>query len=274
MRSRAGLSTTVMASAVAGLLIGLAYATAGGFLMRRARRSGQLALRLFAAFWLGVGAYAVAEGAWALSYAAGARSFGVALAVLQVKILSVSAGFGGLVAYLAYLYTGRRRAVGMALAYYVAVYAMLQAHYAYRQPVAQGEGLWGMRLEYAHASVEPWWTLALAMLLVPPIVAAVAYASLLRVAREPALRRRIMLTSFSLLLFLTPTLLAWRAGGAWWWGPTEKALGALAALGMLGALRAAYKDGARATGEGLAHAMETRRFARDAALRERARELV
>ena len=263
-----------MASAAAGLVIGVGYAAAGGFLLRRAHRSRQLALRLFAAFWLGVGAYAVAESAWAFSYAAGARSLTLALVVLQLKILGVTVGFAGLVAYLAFLYTGGRRAVRIALGYYVMVYAILQAHYAYRQPVGQREAMWGMRLDYANPSAEPAWTLALAMLLVPPIIAAIAYASLLRVAREPALRRRIVLTALSLLLFLTPTLLAWRAGGAWWWGPTEKALGALAAIGMFGALRAAYKDGAGATGEGLANRMATHRFARDAALRERARDLV
>lgn len=232
---------TRLVSAVLGLLVGSGYLVVGAMIATQ-RRRGKTS---FAAFWLGVGAYAVAEALWVFSAMAAPPSLPVALLVLQIKIVSIVAGFAGLVTYLVSVYTGSRAATRATLLAYVLVLVFVEWVYAMRQPVGVREGVWGLQLVYAVPSVEPWWTIMLAALLLPPTLAAIAYLSLARLADEPALRRRILLTGASLLLFFVPTFLAWRAGGWPWWGLTEKTLSALTAALMIAGQLAAREEGRR-----------------------------
>lgn len=214
-----------------GLAVGSGYLVAGVLVARRKRAlSGA-----FAAFWLGIGTYAVAEAFWVLEWAYGGGSLALALLVLQVKIVSIVAAFGGLVTHLVGVYTGSRPAVRWTRFAYLLVLLLVEWTYALRQPIGVQGGEWGIRLVYANPQVEPLWTIMLATLMLPPALGAIAYLSLARVADDPRLRRRILLTGAALLLFFVPTFLAWQAGGWPWWGLTEKLLGAATALVMLGA---------------------------------------
>lgn len=217
-----------------GWIVALAYLAAGALVVRNAHdRPGLLP---FSLFWFGVGGYGLVEGAWALSYLLGVEDMTFALAVLHLKIASISVGFAGLVAYLLLIYTGSPRAGRAAATYYLFAFLFTEAVYAMRDPVGQRVGTWGMQLVYASPSVEPYWTLMLLALMAPPLVAALAYGALLRHAEGPR-RLRIALVSASLAAFFIPTLLAWQAGGLPWWGGVEKLLGALAAAGMIVAYR-------------------------------------
>jgi peptidoglycan/LPS O-acetylase OafA/YrhL len=78
--------------------------------------------------------------------------------------------------------------------------------------------------------------------MLPPIVAAVAYARLWRYSRDRAQRRRILATAASLILLLAPNLVAWRSGSWAWWFPVEKLLGLAAGLGMIATVWAARRE--------------------------------
>lgn len=223
---------TLALGALLALPIVAVYACAGVALARRGAREHR-AWWLFAAFWLGVGAYGLAEALWTGAHFAGWDSLALGRAILHVKIFASLGAFGGLVAYLSYVLTGRRAAVAAALAAYALLLFATEAFYAWRDPVATRPGDWGMRLDYARPALEPWWTLLLALLLAPPVLAAGAYAWLTRYAEDATQRRRARFTSFSLLAFFAPTLVAWSLGGAPWWGLAEKSLGLAAAVGLL-----------------------------------------
>lgn len=252
-------------AALLGLVVGSGYLAAGALIVDRRKPLSAA----FAAFWLGVGGYAVAEALWVIEGLMGGGSLAVGLLVLQVKIVCVVAAFAGLVTYLVGVYTASPAATRTTLLAYAGVLVVVEWVYALRQPVGVRPGTWGLQLVYAVPSVEPWWTTMLAVLMLPPALAALAYLSLARFAHEPALRRRIIVTGASLLLFFVPTFLAWRAGGWPWWGLTEKLLGAATAVLMLVAQKMARDEGRT-----LVAARHALRETSREALAERARDLV
>lgn len=257
---------TIRAAAVLGAVVATAYLGVGLVLARRAWHARSRSRILFALFWLGVGTYAAVEAAWVAAHLGGIGGLPLALLVLHVKIASLTAGFAGLVAYLLIVYTGRTWTSLVAGAYYAGLLVALEAFYFWRGPFGVREGIWGMQLVYERGAVEPYWTLVLALLLVPVLAAAVAFATLVRVV-EREQRMRILLTAASLLVFLAPSLVAWSRGGWYWWGLTEKLLSLAAALGMIGAAWMGVREDAH-------RALSLHRARREAQLRARARELI
>jgi hypothetical protein len=193
------------------------------------------AIRLLALFWYGAGTYALVESLWSFSTFAGVGGLAVGEIVLQLKLLSSIGGFGGLVCYLLAIYTGRARVVALVAVAYVGIYASALYYYAWRDPVAQEAGIWGARLVYANPGGGPYWTALVLALFVPPALAALAYASLVRLVRDPAGRYRITVVSLGLLLFFAPMPMGWVTGAFPWWGLAEKLLGLTSALVVVAA---------------------------------------
>lgn len=227
------VGSAFLASALVEVPLAVAFLVVGAKLHRRSRLHGQPDLAWFTAFWVGIGTYAAAESAWSLAWLAGADAFAVGLLVLHVKIVAMTAALCGLVVYLLAIHAVDKRLRTLTVAGYGLVLAATETFYSWRSPQAQEPGIWGMRLLYERADVEPWWTLLLVVLLLPPFVATLSYGALLRQARDTELRWRIALTSGSLLLFFVPMFLGWRVGGSPWWGGVEKALATLMALGIV-----------------------------------------
>lgn len=220
-------------SAFLQLPLAIALLVVGAKIHQRSRQEERPALAWFSAFWVGIGAYALVEDLWMLSYLAGLDSLVVGHLVLHVKIVASCVGFAGLVAYLMSIHGRDRRLIAVVVGAYVVVAALVETYYSWRQPIAQEPGTWGMRLLYVVNDTQPWWTLIVLLLFLPPFIAAIFYATLVRHAREPALRYRITLTSWSLMLFFAPLILGWRAGGFPWWGGVEKILGVLMTIGIV-----------------------------------------
>lgn len=227
---------TFIASALLGVPLAISFLVVGAKLHRRSRLEGRATLMFFASFWIGIGAYAFVEAAWSLAFLAGIASMPLALLVLHVKTIGTVVAFAGLVSYILAIRAADARVRGVVVGAYGVVLALTSTFYSWRDPVAQQPHAWGMRLVYANNSVEPWWTLLLFVLFLPPFLATVSYALLLRHTSEPELRYRIALTSASLLAFFAPLFLGWRAGNLPWWGAIEKGLAIVMATGMILAL--------------------------------------
>lgn len=263
--------STLLLSTAITLPLAFAYLVVGAKIHRRSRIESQPALAWFAAFWIGVGAYGMAEGAWMMAHLAGLSSWPLALFILHAKIVATVAGFGGLVVYLLAIHGVDRRRIALVVAGYAILLAALETFYSWRDPIAQEPGTWGMRLLYANNDTQPYWSVLMALMFVPPTLAALSYAALLRHADDPALRYRISLVSLSLLAFFLPAFAGWRAGGFAWWGAVEKALSATMAVGVLLALWPP-----RPIRDALSRlpARSVRRAAKERALLARARELL
>lgn len=231
------LSTLVAAAGLA-LAVSLLYLRVGQLVLRRARDESTPGLASFALFWAGVGAYGLADSLWTLASVATTPPLALGVTVLHVKLLGGAAGFFGLVNYLLLIYAGKRRLVPLVAALYVVVYAALVYWYAWRDPVGQHLGRWGASLDYANDNPLAWRGVVL-MLFVPPILATLAYALLLRVATDPLQRLRVALVSMSLLVFFAGLTMGWLSGRWPWWGLAEKVLALALAGGVLMSMRPA-----------------------------------
>lgn len=263
------MSATVLASVLLALPIVGLYLAIGARVLRRRSATGSVAFGHFALFWLGIGAYGFVEAAWGALHLAGVRHLAVGLVVLHLKIFFSVAAFYGLVSYVALVLTGRRRVLVALGALYLLLFAAAETFYMWKGPVGQREGVWGIRLEYAQTAVEPWWTLLLVALLVPPMLAAFAYAGLAAVSKDRAQRRRILLTALTFLGFFAPMLAGWMNGGWYWWGLAEKGIGLLTGLaGLTAAMMPTTQEDAGS----LAHLRDLRRIEREAEMAARTDE--
>jgi len=221
----------IAAGAALALLCATLFAVAAWRTLDRGKRAAG-PLRAFAVFWLGGAGYAGADALWSFAYLAGVDALPVGIVVLQVKIASACASFAALASYLFGVFTGKSRANFPLAAGYLGLFLAIESYYAWRGPYAVHAGFSGLGLDYARDAPFVWDAL-LVLLFVPPIVATIAYVSLLRFAPSSRVRRRILLTTGSLALFFGPDLVGYLTGHWEWWDLAERALGLVAGLGML-----------------------------------------
>ena len=228
------VAATLILGSTLTLLAGLLYAAAGVRFARRARLAGH-AVALYSLFWFGLAFFGLTDGAWSLAVPLADPPLAVGVAILHLKTLVGAAAFLGLVHYLLYVYTGSRRILAPLVAFYAVVYAVVAWSYVVAQPVGQEARAWRSGLVYANPGTA--WDVAASLLLfVPPLLAAIAYAGLLRHAGEPAQRRRVVATSLAFAAFFGGLLVGWLLEPAWW-PPVEKALAIATAALVLWAHR-------------------------------------
>ena len=225
---------TVLAASLFAMGGAVVYAAVG---LRVARRgAARLPLRLFGVFWTGMAAYALLDASWALAVASWDVPLAVSLVVLHLKIVAAVTAFGGLVAYLLAIYTGRERVTWLVLGAYLGLLVLVTYFYVWRGPVDQHLTTWGASLDYARPG-GLFQQVVVVLLFVPPALCAVAYAFLLRVVREPRARMRVLATSTALAVLFAGLTLGWLNGKWPWWGLAEKVLAIAAALVVLWTLR-------------------------------------
>lgn len=215
----------------AQLAVGSALAVAAGLAywalaVHYARRASRAAWprALFALFWWGVGFFGVTDGLWSLAVAYGPPPLAAGVAVLHLKVLFGVAGFGALVAFVLYLYRGRAAPLRALAVAYVALYAFVAWTYVAQHPIGQRIEGWRAGLVYENDG-GTLGILALALLFLPPVAAAIAYAALAGRAPDVVRRRRVQATSIAVATFLASVFVAWLVGAAAWWPPVEKILG-------------------------------------------------
>lgn len=218
---------TVLLASALSILGGAVYALIGWRYVVLARQAP--AQSFFALFWLGIGFYAIADGGWSLAVPLLAPPLALGIVILHLKILAVSAGFFGLVYYLAYLYTGRSSLVWPVLAFYVLALVVTTYSYGLRDPIGQAVGTWGSGLRYANPEGAAS-KLAFVLLFAPPLLAAIAYGALFPRLPTKAQRRRVLATSSAFAVFFGGLLLGWMTDVVPNWPLIEKGLGIAAAL--------------------------------------------
>lgn len=225
-------AATLVAASLLTLATGLAYGLVGWRFARRAREGGGLPLGLFTLFWFAVAYYGVTDGLWSLAVPLVDPPVAVGVTILYTKTLVGCLGFFGLVAYLAFVYTGTRRLLVPLAAFYALVYVLVLYSYVHADPVGQEVQAWRSGLVYANQGTFLD-TLSVLALFVPPLVAAVAYARLVTKTDDPRQRRRIVTVSAAFATFFGGLLFGWLGGSVWYWWPLAEKLLALGAIGAV-----------------------------------------
>lgn len=204
-----GLTSYLLAQVAFGLVIGLVLLGAGRMVLRRGRESRYLtAIRMFAAWWAGLGAAWLVWAADTLLVHSGASSAAAAatdyaLVVLYFGVILLA--FACLFYYLLFLYVGNERLSWAVWVVYGGLTLVLLGLLFVASPPSayQVSGL------YADTLFGPYTTFANSLrviLVLPVLVAALALSSLARRATDPAHRYRVRLISASLAFYLVMPL--------------------------------------------------------------------
>jgi hypothetical protein len=200
---------TLLASAATAVAAALVFLHVG----RRfwAREGGDAATRrasrLFALWWFAVGAYALGNGVLLNLLAAfGSPSLRLAVTVRTLSLPVLAVGLTGLTYHLAYLLTGRERALRWVAAYFSFAYAAATYLHAVADPVGVRVGAWGTELVYVNAPPLPQMLAVWLLVLGPLLAASLAYVGVGLRLREPDRRRRALLVGHSLALWLAGLL--------------------------------------------------------------------
>lgn len=186
---------------------------------RRPTGSGRLAASAFAAWWfllglitLGAMANLIVVGLWSWSLPA-------YLAYFHLLLLAIVAALAALMYYLVFLFTGRRAAWIPIFGAYGAYYGAIVYYLAVAAPSGISPGRLGVELEYANDLTHHWSTTVLGLLLiVPPLVAAVAYFSLFFRVPERSQKFRIGAVGGAFALWFGASLAVSRLTD---WGGTD-----------------------------------------------------
>lgn len=230
-------ATTLAAGALLDILSLVLFARVARLVLEEYPDAPGRTREAFAAFWYGV---ALVNGLQAgLELVAVFRDPGVplAFAVWNTRIAVALASFAGLVYYLLYVYTGRRRLFWSTLLFYVATFLLMQVWLLQSGPNGTDVTHWRVDLDFAHSDEGPLYKLVVLMFFVPPLVASVAYALVLRMASTPLQRWRVRLMSWSLGSYFLGLTAGYLSPGWPWWGLVENLLGIAAAIVAILALR-------------------------------------
>ncbi|MHB8586279.1 MAG: hypothetical protein ACYDDF_10660 [Thermoplasmatota archaeon] len=211
---------------------GLLYFFIGANVARVASpRPARDPLMFFALFWLGLGGAVLSSALWFASLAFAGPNVPVATAILQVKLVSILLAFFGIVYYMAYIFVGSERVLVPLVIAYIAIFAFLEYVIAARLPSGIANGDLGATVTWQN-DIGPLWGLGIMGLFLPPLVATVAYGSLLRRVPNHGQRQRIAVVSVAIAAFLFSALGSWFLGADTPWYDVARLFAAVSAAAV------------------------------------------
>ena len=197
----------------------------------------RLAWRLFGLWWYCLAAATLAGGLPHFLSAFNIVSLPPFVALAYVEILLICVALWGLVYYLVYLFTGNQRFLVPVAVFYALYYILLVYVITVSDPANVEITRWNAQLIYARPFTGPLFTVLLVLLVFPQILSALAYFTLFFRVREATQRYRILLVSWSIILWFGSAFVASIAGLSEedWWQILSRLIGLSAALGILAA---------------------------------------
>lgn len=201
---------TLLASSGFALVTALVYAYVGRIVARRrVATEAQLAVTMFAAWWYGLAGLSVVTALFTAAAALGLTNLEIHVALLYLALLALGLMLWALGYYLLYLFVGASRTLWPLGAFYVAYFLLLVYLVESANPIGVTVGDWGTTFEYEHESFGgPVVRALLLLLLLPQIVGAVAYFTLLFKTDDPLQRYRIGLVAGTIIVWFGASILA------------------------------------------------------------------
>jgi hypothetical protein len=199
----------------------------------------QLAHGMFRVWWYGLALTTAVSGLQHLPGAAGVTGLAFFETVTYANLLVVCVILWALVYYLVYLFTGWRSAIWPLAAFYVAYFVLLVYYIASSDPSGVEVTRWRVAFEYEEPLSGPLFQVVVAFLVLPQILGALAYSTLVFRVPDPTSRYRVTLVSWSIIVWFGSAYAAAWTGIAQndWWQIASRAIGLAAALAILAAYR-------------------------------------
>ena len=231
------IQSTLVFSALFALLAASIYAYVGWRLSKRVISSAEsrLAWRSFTVWWYGLAATTLIGGFLNLFGALGLTIFPLFVTATYINILVICIALWGLLYYLIYLFTGNSRwLVPLAIAYWV-YYVLLVYYITASIPESIKLEPWRTSLAYQAPQTGPFFAIVIALLLLPQIIGGLAYFTFFFRVPEVTQKYRILLVSWSIIIWFVSPLAALAGGLAQqdWWQLASRFIGLAAALTIL-----------------------------------------
>jgi hypothetical protein len=228
---------TLLFGALLSALCACIYYYVGLVLNRRNSTSSdsRLAWKLFVAWWYALAAATFASALLNLLGAFGVTDLPLFITITLFNLMSTCAALFSLMYYLLYLFFGNRRWLTSLVVFYVLYYMSLVYFVQARVPVRVAVEPWRASLVYQEQLGGPLVTVLLLLLLFPQIFGSLAYFMLYFRVTTVTQKYRILLVSWSIIIWFLSAFVANIAGLSQlaWWQVLSRLIGLTAAFMIL-----------------------------------------
>ena len=231
------IEPTLLFGATLSLVSAGIYFYVGRVLSRRrpASHEAGIAWSLFVVWWYALAAATISGALVSLLGAVGAGSVPLFVTFNYANFLAICTALYGLMFYLIYLFTGNYRVLWPLAIFYIAYYLLLIYYIQARIPVDVTVGRWNAGLVFERQAGGPLFYIALLLLVFPQIIGSLAYFTLYFRVKNSTQKYRILLVSWSIIIWFMSAFLASITGIGQqdWWQVISRLIGLGAAFIIL-----------------------------------------
>lgn len=231
------LQITLLFSALFSLVSALIYSYVGWRLGKRVVPTGddRVAWIAFTIWWHGLAATQLITASNHLFGAVGWTSMPLFFTTGNLNVLVSCISLCGLVYYLTYLFTGNRQLLWPLIMFYFVFYMLVIYYIADSVPDHVAVSRWNTTLVSQNELPQPIAVLIIVMLLFPQILGSLLYFTLFFRVKEITQKYRILLVSWSMLVWFASPLLSLVGNMEQqdWWQIIGRSIGVIAALTIL-----------------------------------------
>jgi hypothetical protein len=231
------IQPTLLFGAILAFLCAGIYFYVGRVLSRRRQNSSgsSLAWLMFVIWWYALSLATFSGGILSLLGAFGIIGLALFTTIFILNLLTTCVALMGLMFYLLYVYTGKSGLIWPLGIFYFLYYGLLVYFVEASDPVGVAVNRWNATLQYENQIQGPLYILAVVLLVFPQIIGSLAYFMLVFQVKERSQKYRIVLISWSIIIWFLSSFLAGISGLSQqdWWQIASRLIGLCAALTIL-----------------------------------------
>ena len=231
------IQPTLLFGATLAILCAGIYFYVGRVLSHRRQSSpgAGMAWGMFVVWWYALAAATFSGALLSLLGAFGVIGLPLFITITLMNLLTTCVALFGLMYYLLYLFTGNSRLLIPLAAFYIVYYNLLVYFVEASNPIGVTVNRWNATLEYENLIRGPLFIIVFFLLVFPQIIGSLAYFTLYFRVNSPTQRYRILLVSWSIIIWFASSFLAGISGLSQqdWWQITSRVIGLGAALTIL-----------------------------------------
>jgi hypothetical protein len=231
------IQPTLLFGATLAFLCAGIYFYVGRVLSRRRQNSSgaSMAWLMFVTWWYALALATLSGGVLSLMGAIGIIGLALYTTITIINLLTTCAALFGLMFYLLYLYTGKTSLIWPIGISYFFYYGLLVYIVEASDPVGVTVNRWNTSLQSKNVIQGPLYLIALFLLVFPQIIGSLAYFMLVFQVKAKTQRYRIVLVSWSIIIWFLSSFLASISGLSQqdWWQIASRLIGLGAAFTIL-----------------------------------------
>jgi hypothetical protein len=228
---------TLLFGAILAFLCAGIYFYVGRVLGRRRQTSSgaSMAWLMFVTWWYALALATLSGGVLSLFGAVGIIGLPLFTTITIINLLTTCVALMGLMFYLLYLYTGKTSTIWAVGIFYFFYYGLLVYFVEASDPVGVTINRWNTSLQYQNVIRGPLYIIAFLLLVFPQIFGSLAYFMLFFRVNAKTQKYRILLVSWSIIIWFLSSFLAGISGLSTqdWWQIVSRLIGLGAALTIL-----------------------------------------